>query len=117
MDVITVPEGPILKENDPADGLYVIKSGVAKVTKSADGGGPEAVLNLLREGDSFGEIGLIDGLPRSANVAAMQPLEYYYLGRDDFFALLDRNPEMARGILRSLASMVRNADAWVARAI
>ena len=40
MRLVSLPEGPIFKENEPVDGLYMIKSGVAKVTKSADVGAP-----------------------------------------------------------------------------
>ena len=117
MFVVEHPEGPVLREDDPVDGLYVIKSGTAKVTKSAGAGGSEAVLALLQKGDSFGEIALIDGLPRSAGVVAMQPMECYFLGRDAFLGLLDEHPEMARNMLHALAAMVRNADEWVAQTI
>ena len=115
--LVSVPEGPVFMENDPVHELYIIKSGAARVTKAAEGGGPEAVLSILKAGDSFGEIGLIDGLPRSANVTAMQPMECYSLDRDVFFSILDRHPEMARGLFLSLAGMVRNADEWVARTL
>ena len=114
MRVVPLPEGPVFKENDPVDGLYIVKSGTAKVTKG--GAGMEAVLAIHGQGDSFGEIGLIDGLPRSADVTAMQPMECYFLGRDSFLAALDQHPELARSMLLSLAGMVRNADEWVARA-
>ena len=117
MRLVSLPEGPIFKENEPVDGLYMIKSGVAKVTKSADVGAPEAVLAILRQGESFGEIGLIDDLPRSADVTAMQPMECYTLDREVFFEVLERHPEMARSMLKALATMVRNADQWVARTI
>ena len=49
-----------------------MKSGAAKLIKSADGGETEAVLATLAKGDRLGEIGLIDGRLRSANVTAMQ---------------------------------------------
>ena len=113
--LVSLPEGYIIKEKDPADGLYIIRSGVARVTKSAEEGGTEAVLALLRQGNSFGEIGLIDGLPRSANVTAMEPMECYFLSRDAFLAVLEENHEMCRSLLPALATMVRNADQWVAQ--
>ena len=117
MRLVSLPEGPIFKEKDATDALYIIKSGAAKVTKSAEAGGTEAVLAILSQGDSFGEIGLIDGLPRSADVTAMNPVECYILERDDYLAVLEQHPEMARSMLEALASMVRNADAWLARTI
>jgi CRP/FNR family cyclic AMP-dependent transcriptional regulator len=115
--LVSLPEGPVFREGDAADGLYIIRSGAARVTKVAEGGGPEAVMAILGQGDSFGEIGLIDGLPRSANVTAMQPMECYFLARDVFSSLLDQHPEVARSLLRAMANMVRHADEWVASTI
>ena len=117
IELTRLPEGPIFRENDPADGLYIIKSGSAKVVKSSGAGAPEGVLSTLKQGDSFGEIGLIDGLPRSADVIAMEPMECYILRRDAFLSVLKHVPEVARIMLQALARMVRNADEWVSRSI
>ena len=115
---VSLPEGNIIMDNDTADGLYIIKSGMAKVTKSAaDTAGVEAVLAILRKGSSFGEISLIDGLPRSASVTAMGPMECYFLPRDSFMLTVKEAPEIALGMLPALASMVRSADQWVAQLI
>ena len=115
---LAFPEGPILQDNDEGDGLYVIKSGMVKVTKkAADTAGVEAVLAILRSGNSFGEISLIDGLPRSANVVAMGPTVCYFLPRDAFMLALRENLEIALAMLPALASMVRSSDQWVAQLI
>jgi len=52
------------------DGLYIIEAGWAKVTKASESGETEAVLEILQPGSCFGEIGLIDGLPRTAIMRA-----------------------------------------------
>lgn len=111
------PAGPIVKEDDVADGLYVIKTGKARVTKRAEKGIAEAVLALLGPGDAFGELGLIDGKPRSASVSVLQPIECYFLDRDTFLSVLDGNPRIAVAMLPALAAMVRYADRWVAAGI
>ena len=91
---------------------------MAKVTKGAtETAGVEAVLAILREGDSFGELSLIDGQPRSANVAAMVPMECYFLPRDAFLLALRESPQITYVLLTALAGMVRNADQWVAQLI
>jgi CRP-like cAMP-binding protein len=113
--LVYLPEGPIVKESDPVDGLYIIKSGMVKVTKSAERWEAEAVLAILRPGKCFGEIGLIDGLSRSANVTAMEPTQCYFLPRDAFLQALEENPEIGSGMLPALAAMVRSADRWVAQ--
>ena len=103
------------RDTGPADGLYIIKSGVAKVSRAANAWEAEAVLKVLGRGDCFGEIGLIDGLPPSANVTAMESMECYFLARDVFLSALEENPEIAVGMLPSLGTMVRGADLWIAQ--
>ena len=95
--------------------MYIIKSGVAKVTRSSENWEAEAVLAILRQGDCFGEIGLIDGLPPSANVTAMESMECYFLAREAFLTALEENPKIALGMLPSLGQMVRAAGQWIAR--
>ena len=113
---VSFPEGLIIKDNDVADGLYIIQTGMAKVTKSSTGTtGVEAMPAILRPGNSFGELSLIDGLPRSANVSAMAPLTAYFLPRDDFLRALEENPQIALGLLQALTTMVRSANQWVAQ--
>ena len=112
--LVSFVDGPIVKDADPSDGFYIIRFGAAKVTKASDRAETEVVLAILGPGDSFGEIGLVDGSPRTANVVAMQPTECYFLPRDDFMAALQQHPEIARGLLPALASMVRSADQWIA---
>ena len=110
---VAFPAGDIIREFDVADGLYIIESGMAKVTKSAkDIGGVEAVLAILRPGNNFGEISLIDGLPRSATVTAMGPMECYFLPRDAFMRAVKEIPEIALAMLRAFAFMVRSSDIW-----
>jgi CRP/FNR family cyclic AMP-dependent transcriptional regulator len=102
-------------DTTPAGGLYIIKSGMAKVTKGADSWEAEAVLGILRQGQWFGEIGPIDGLPPPANVTAMEPMECYFLPREAFMSALENSPEIAVGMLPGLGTMVRSADQWIAQ--
>jgi len=117
--LVCLPEGHVIRDTvrDTAsiDGLYVIKSGVAKVTRTSQNWEAEAVLAILRPGDCFGQIGLIDGLPPSANVTAVEAMECYFLPRDSFMAALEENPEIALGMVHSLGAMVRAADQWIAQ--
>ena len=107
---VSLPAGHVLKENEPADGLYIIRSGLVKVTKPASTHQAEVDLAILRRGNFFGEIGLIDGLPRSASVTALEATECYFLPRPVYITAVRENPEIALGMLPALAAMVRNAD-------
>lgn len=117
--LVYLPEGHMIRntsrDTTSVDGLYIVKSGVAKVTKPSQSWEAEAVLAILGQGHCFGEIGLLDGLPPSANVTAMEPMECYVLSRDDFLPALEVNPEIALGMLPGLANMVRSADQWIAQ--
>ena len=117
--IVRFPEGHAIRDTSrdtgPADGLYIIKSGVAKVSRAANAWEAEAVLAVLGRGNCFGEIGLIDGLPPSANVTAMEPMECYFLAREAFLTALEKNPEIALGMLPTLGTMVRGADLWIAQ--
>ena len=115
MRMVYLLEGHIIQDNDPVDGLYIIESGMAKVTKASERGDAEAVLAILQPGSAFGEIGLIDGLPRSATVTTMEPTWCYFMPREAFLAALEEHPEIAVGMLPALAAMVRNADQWIAQ--
>ena len=115
---VSFPDGGLIQDNDSIDGLYIVKKGMAKVSKSSSTtAGVEAVLAILREGDSFGELGLIDGLPRSADVIAMGPVECYFLPRAAFQIALRENPGIAKSMLPTLAEMVRTANQWVGQLI
>lgn len=107
---VSLVDGHIFEENEPTDGLYIITSGMVRVTKPAGTGEVEVDLATLTRGDFFGEIGLIDGLPRSAKVTAMEPTECYFLPRPVFLTALRESPEIALALLPALTRMVRSAD-------
>lgn len=115
MRMVYLLEGPIIKDDEPGHGLYIIESGMVKVTKASENGEAEAVLAILQPGNTFGELSLIDGLPRSATVTTMEPTWCYFLPRDNFLTALEERPEIAVAMLPVLTAMVRNADQWIAR--
>jgi len=108
--LVALPTGHVIKENESTDGLYIIKSGMAQVTKPAASGDLAVGLATLAQGESFGEIGLIDGLPRSATVTAIEPMICYYLPRPVFLTVVSEYPEISLGFLPAMVSMGRNAD-------
>jgi HlyB family type I secretion system ABC transporter len=83
----------IVREGDDADAFYVLVSGTARVVKQA-GSAEEVPLSLLRRGDSFGEMGLLDESTRVATVRASGPVRALRLDRSVFRALTRRQPEV-----------------------
>lgn len=86
---------PIVKEGEAAEAFYVLASGRARVIKAGEHG-EEISLNVLRPGDSFGEMGLLNGKPRTATVRASSDLEAFRLDRPVFDALLAENPDIRK---------------------
>jgi CRP/FNR family transcriptional regulator, cyclic AMP receptor protein len=64
---------------------------------------------ILKAGDYFGEMSLLDGAPRSANVSAVGEVTTMVIGRTAFTKLLRDEPRIAQVLLRTLATRLRNA--------
>lgn len=95
--VRTVEKGAIIiKEGEPGDAFYFLRSGKVKVSKMLDG--REIVLSYLSAGQYFGEIALLMDKPRSATVAAIDRVEVVQLSKDYFLAFLDYHPELKKQI-------------------
>jgi CRP/FNR family cyclic AMP-dependent transcriptional regulator len=96
----------IVRQGDTNQDMYYVVKGLLKVT-ACDTRGHEIVMNLLKPGDSFGEIAFLDGLARSATVTAIEPCELLEIRRGDFFRLLQRFPQIYFPLLKALAQLVR----------
>jgi CRP/FNR family transcriptional regulator, cyclic AMP receptor protein len=90
----------LCKEGAIGHEFFVIMDGEAEVTRD---GKPIA---LHRSGEFFGEIALIENVPRTATVTAKTPLRFFVLTRQNFLRLLDRNLGVERKVLRALAKRV-----------
>ena len=99
----------ILFEDDPGDALYVVVTGLVKVVLIGEDG-REVILSVLKEGDFFGEMSLIDDQPRSAHVIAMEDSSLLVLRREDFHKGLREAPGIAVGMLRAMSRRLREAD-------
>lgn len=99
----------IVRQNTEADGLYLVQTGIAKVSIESDEG-RSAILNLLRPGDLFGEIALIDGGKRLANVVALEAVQLLRLARDDYMSLTRDHPELSNSLARYICRRIRLAD-------
>ena len=76
----------VFKEGDIADFFYVIEEGQVEIVKH-NPDGTETILAILKEGDSFGEMGLMQKAPRSASVRCITPVGLLKVSREDFKAL------------------------------
>jgi CRP/FNR family transcriptional regulator/CRP/FNR family cyclic AMP-dependent transcriptional regulator len=76
-------ESIIVQEDDVGDSLMVILTGRVKVVLNSEEG-KEIILSILKDGDFFGEMSLLDGEPRSATVIAMEDSTFLVIQRNDF---------------------------------
>ena len=104
---ITAQRGEIIiSQGSVGDALYVVIGGRVRVYVS-DKDGKEMVLALEGPSAVCGEIAVLDGAVRSASIAAMEQTELLKISADDFFALLERNTELNRSVIQSLAGRIR----------
>jgi CRP/FNR family transcriptional regulator, cyclic AMP receptor protein len=96
------PDSVVIQAGDPSRAFYLILSGQARVGKPRGG--------LLRTGDYFGEMGLIDGEPRAASIVAVDELQVMTLPRAPFLRLLEQEPGIAVAMLAELAQRVRSLE-------
>jgi CRP/FNR family cyclic AMP-dependent transcriptional regulator len=100
-----VPAGKVLtKEGDTGREFFVIIEGEAKVSRKGRRIGTHG------PGEFFGEIALVEHIPRTATVTATTPLRFFVLTSESFQGLLDAQPDVERKVLRALARRVLNTD-------
>ena len=97
----------IIKEGSQSDCGYIIEAGSFQVSKVGPDG-KKLVLGTLKEQEIIGELGLIDGLPRSATVTALEDCTVTVLTPETFNSLAKRNPQALMPILKVLANRLRN---------
>ena len=94
--------------------MFVILNGAMQI-RFHNGAGQYIDLATLREGESVGEMALIDDAPRSADAVALVDTELLCVNREGFSALLDHSPKLISALLVGLSSMLRQSNEWRAK--
>jgi CRP-like cAMP-binding protein len=100
----------IFRQYDPSDRMYILVGGKVGISWSSESSTDGHVVEL-GAGDCFGEMGLLDGLPRSASCHALEDTDVLVMEKAALHNILLRYPEIAVGMLRHLSLMVRSANA------
>jgi putative ABC transport system ATP-binding protein len=90
----------IVRQGDSGDKFYIIRKGTASVSVH-DAQGSRNVATL-KERDFFGEAALLTGAPRNATVTAIDPIELYVLGKDDFQAVIQASATFSEQLRKVL---------------
>ncbi len=82
----------IITEGDPADAIFVLVGGRVEVTSRGEAGGEPTVLRQMEAGTYFGEIGVLEGIPRTATVSAIEPCRCLRLEGEAFLEAVTAGP-------------------------
>ena len=103
----------IFKEGAQGDKMYLILSGAVRIGRQVPGMGEEA-LAVLRAGNHFGEMALIDDFPRSADARAHEACKLFVIRKEDMEDLLFVDRDLAYDLLwsfvRTLSSRLRETN-------
>ena len=99
----------VVSAGEDAESLLIQLTGRAKVT-NFDEEGREIILAWLGPGEFFGEMGLVDGSPRSASVVAVEPCELLTIGKIEFQRCMQENFQVAQKLMQILVRRLRAAD-------
>lgn len=111
--VRTIEKGAtIFAKGDRGSSLFAILEGQVKVI-SFSAQGKYAVLNVLSPGDIFGEIALLDGGERTADVVAISDCKLIVIERRDFLPLVHSSPDISQKLIEVLCARLRNTSRQV----
>lgn len=94
----------IFSEGQPGDELYIIQKGSVKIVKIVDNN--EVLLAVLKQGDIFGEMALLESKPRSANAVAYEDCTVLAVNRANFERMVGTQPQIVTRLTQLLAERI-----------
>jgi len=113
--VTFAPGAVIVKEGNPGDSMFIIKSGEVEVTTINPLSQQRVVLAKLLCGNFFGEVSLIKKKPRTATITAQTPVEAMELTRNNYEALTRHHPEITHLLEETIEKRVEDTIQVVTR--
>ncbi|HPA72374.1 MAG TPA: cyclic nucleotide-binding domain-containing protein [Spirochaetota bacterium] len=96
----------IFCENEPGMELYIIQGGRVKITKIVD---EEVLLAVLKPGDIFGEMALLDNKPRSASAISFGDTTLLAINKSNFEGMVQAQPQLATRLIQLLSERIWTA--------
>jgi CRP-like cAMP-binding protein len=110
------PEGHVLfREGDHGEDMYIVQSGKVAIKKKVRDG--ETVLAVLEKGDFFGEMAMLERLPRSASAEMQEAGDLIVISGDMFGDMIKSNPEIAVRMLRKQSIRLRDTNKQLEEAL
>ncbi len=98
------PDQVIFLEHEPGNQLYIIQEGEVKISKIVNK--QEVLLNILKAGDIFGEMAILENKPRNATAIASNKVRVMTVTRENFPALVSNHPQIATRIITLLSDRI-----------
>ena len=95
-------------QSDPSECAYVVQQGDVSIMLSSSDG-REMVINEMRAGDIFGELGVLTKQPRSTSAMARAESDILVIPYDAFLRVIDAEPQLARRILEVTAQRLQRS--------
>jgi CRP-like cAMP-binding protein len=102
----------IFERGDPGNSLFAVCAGTVKICNRSTEG-KDAVFNLIKAGEIFGEIALLDGHSRTADALAVTDCELMLIDRRDFVPMVTQTPEIAVKLIEILCARLRHTSEQV----
>ena len=103
---------PIYLPGDPSDIVYLLKKGRVKISKVSEEG-KEATLTILEPGEIFGELEVLQAVPRESMVQALEPVMVCEIRRQDFDRYLKQCPDVGGKVLKLFGGRLRQIESRV----
>jgi len=98
------PDEIVFREGDPGDGLFIVIKGTVRISRQSATG--EEALAILEPNAFFGEMALIDYMPRAASAIANEPCDLFFIPLKDLRALIETHHQIALKVLFALCEVL-----------
>lgn len=99
----------IVQQGEYGYDMYLIKSGLVDI-KISDSDGNQVILSSMESGDLFGELSILDGKTRAADVVAKENCELIVFHKSDILNLIRNNSKFALQVIKYLCKRIRFTD-------
>lgn len=103
----------LFRVGDLGDAMYVIQSGIIEINVPIQGPKKQMTVSVLHEGEFFGELSIIDGLPRTATAVAVEKAHLLEMKRKEFIGFLLEHPAVAISMVSVIGKRLRDTNELV----
>ncbi len=103
----------LFRVGEQGDAMYVIQKGAIDIKVPIQGPKKEIVVSVLKEGEFFGELSIVDGLPRTASAVAIEHTHLLEMKRNEFINFLMERPAVAISMVSEIGKRLRATNELV----